>query len=40
MDALLLKKLELSEAEVKQLRAQLELISELIKIETQEYFKL
>jgi len=37
MDSLLVKKLELSEAESKQLRAQLEVISELIRIETQEY---
>ena len=37
MDYLLVKKLELSEAESKQLRAQLEVISELIRIETQEY---
>ncbi len=37
MESLLVKKLELSEAEGKQLRAQLEVISELIRIETQEY---
>ena len=37
MESLFVKKLELSEAESKQLRAQLEVISELIRIETQEY---
>ena len=37
MESLIVKKLELSEAESKQLRAQLEVISELIRIETQEY---
>ena len=40
MESLLSKKLELSEAESKQLKAQLEVISELIRIETQEYLKL
>jgi len=40
MDSLLVKKLELAEAESKQLKAQLEVISELIRIETQEYIKL
>ncbi len=40
MESLLSKKLELSEAESKQLKAQLEVISELIRMESQEYMKL